>query len=162
MVRTPSVFLDTQAYELVERLCALWTISPLKLRVAFGLDGIEESVVGTRLWWFFGVRHGSQRTLLFFTFASSALVWRHLRVWKVCSDAFCEDAVISAVRLCVPGSLLHRQGILYRAFLIPRHLFDSFFSSILHSWYQDTSGTTTERTPSATPRSSLGLVDEVV
>ncbi|KAH8736841.1 hypothetical protein BGZ61DRAFT_4175 [Ilyonectria robusta] len=147
-------FVDHQS---IETACSIWP--GWDRGVGGGNTGFRRRV---RLWWFFGVRHGSQRTFLFFTFASSALVWRHLRVWKVCSDAFCEDAVISAVRLCVPGSLLHRQGILYRAFLIPRHLFDSFFSSILHSWYQDTSGTTTERTPSATPRSSLGLVDEVV
>lgn len=43
LVRTPSVFLDTQSYTLVERLCALWTIGSLILLVAFGLDGIEES-----------------------------------------------------------------------------------------------------------------------
>jgi len=147
------VFLDTQAYTLVERLCAFWTDCPLTLRVAFGLNWIEESGDGT---WVFAVGFGSMLFGLFlggfsmacnipchYLYLSLLLMFssKHLRVLETqFVHQFClgEYAVLFGGSLvCVPDSPLHKQGTVYRTFLIPRHLFDSFLST-LSSWLLDT------------------------
>lgn len=120
-------FLDSWSIEIA---CSIWSeldrgvgdqhfVSTLSLAITFS-------------WEVFNMACNTPCCFIYPWLLPRMLSWQHFGVLETqFVHQFCsgEDAALfGGSLLCVPGSLLHKQGTVYRTFLIPRHLFYSFFS----------------------------------